>query len=102
MMKLLGIRSLQFVVGISSVLLAGCQCTKPVLCNTPPVVIDAHSHLFNANYLPVREICISRGVPRLAAEAIEIIVLFLTGDSHLGEVDAKAETRARDEVQATA
>jgi len=40
------------------ILLAGCRTTSVPVPNRPPVVIDIHTHLFNAKYVPLRE---SRG-----------------------------------------
>ena len=71
---------------IGSLLLASCGTQPvPVTSPLPAVVIDAHSHVFNAHYLPVRAICLSRGLSPDVAEAIEIVVLSLTDDSHLAE-----------------
>jgi predicted TIM-barrel fold metal-dependent hydrolase len=69
------------------ILLGGCSSqSSPARFAAPVVVIDAHTHLFNAKYLPVREIVVAQtGCPPLAAQAIESVVLFLTRDSRLAD-----------------
>lgn len=66
--------------GIASLLLLG-GCCGVNRCKTPPVVIDAHSHLFNARYLPLREIAVSRGAPDAVASGLEALLLAMTPES---------------------
>jgi predicted TIM-barrel fold metal-dependent hydrolase len=52
----------------------------------PAAIIDAHTHLFNAKYLPIEGIAIAHApISPPAAKALETIVLDMTGDSHLAE-----------------
>jgi predicted TIM-barrel fold metal-dependent hydrolase len=62
---------------------SGCCSPKPAQCAAPPVVIDVHTHLFNADYLPLSAIAVSRGVPPLAADALEGIIKSITSNSDL-------------------
>jgi predicted TIM-barrel fold metal-dependent hydrolase len=74
--------------------LSGC-CSTGGRCETPPVVIDAHTHLFNARYLPIREIAASRGVPLNVAEGVENILLLLTPPSTLASSSRDLRAAAR-------
>lgn len=42
------------------------------------IVIDVHTHVFNAKYLPLRGIAEAHGVPKGAARVLEKLVLMLT------------------------
>jgi predicted TIM-barrel fold metal-dependent hydrolase len=72
---------LLWVVLGALVLSSGCKCPLPA----PPVVIDIHTHLFNARYLPIKGIAESRGIPSDVAGGLEFLVLHMAGDSHLTE-----------------
>ena len=50
---------------------------------TPPMIIDMHVHMFNARYVPLKEIFESRGVPRLLAELLTKLALACTDKSPL-------------------
>jgi len=71
-------------------LLVGCCTTTVTVPNPPPVVIDIHTHLFNARYVPLREIAVSRGVPQPIAEILAKLLLAICGDSHLAEPGAQS------------
>lgn len=88
------VRALILITGLCATLVFSSCCLHPVPVTDPlpKVVIDAHTHLFNAHYLPIRGICLANGVPLAAADVLEIIILALTGDSHLGERAAQFET----------
>jgi hypothetical protein len=88
-------------LAISSLLLGACLL-RPVKVTDPlpPVVIDAHSHIFNANYLPVSAICRSRGVPPLVSDAIEIVLLSLTENSEFAESLVRTESVGEVNAQA--
>ena len=75
---------------LSLVLLAGCCTTSVTIPNPPPVIIDIHTHLFNARYVPLREIAVSRGVPPLVAAVLAKLLLGICGDSRLAEPDAQS------------
>lgn len=47
----------------------------------PEVLIDMHTHLFNARYVPLKEILISKGVPKATAGLLARLILDLTGKS---------------------
>lgn len=71
-------------------LLVGCCTTSVTIPNPPPVVIDIHTHLFNARYVPLREIAVSRGVPRPIAAILAKLLLAICGDSQLAEPGAQS------------
>ena len=71
-----------------------CCCPTPAPSPAPvppPVVIDVHSHLFNAKYVPVKGILVSRGVPEPAAGALAKFLLALCAESPLGPTPAPPE-----------
>src|SRR5258706_319487 len=76
-----------FILATVGLLIVGCCSTKPKSCALPPTVIDLHTHLFNANYLPIRELLVAHNVARGVAEALELLTRSMTGDSHLAEPD---------------
>lgn len=47
----------------------------------PALIIDMHTHLFNANYLPLKEIFISRGIPKHLAAMLAKLVQVLAKES---------------------
>ena len=49
----------------------------------PPLIIDMHTHFFNAKYVPLKEIAISRGIPKRLASPLARILLILTRSSKL-------------------
>lgn len=49
----------------------------------PPLVIDMHTHVFNAKYVPLEEIAISRKVPARIAKPLARVLLILTRSSRL-------------------
>jgi predicted TIM-barrel fold metal-dependent hydrolase len=62
-----------------------CALTRAAEYNPPTVIIDAHTHLFNSHYLPIREIVRAQTeVPRFLASGIEKILWAVTPDSDLG------------------
>jgi predicted TIM-barrel fold metal-dependent hydrolase len=68
----------------------GCTTVTPApVPNPPPVVIDVHTHLFNAKYLPLRAIFVSRGVPDPASRILEKLLLAICDDSHLADPAAR-------------
>lgn len=71
-------------------LLVGCCTTSVTVSNPPPVVIDIHTHLFNARYVPLRDIAVSRGVPQPIAAILEKLLLAICGDSKLAEPSAQS------------
>ena len=53
----------------------------------PSQIVDMHTHLFNARYLPLRGIAISRGIPKPLADIFARLSWALT---HLSEFDSNA------------
>ena len=51
--------------------------------NYPNLIIDMHTHLFNARYVPLNEIMLRRGVPPGASHLLSRLILALTGRSSL-------------------
>ncbi|TQV86191.1 amidohydrolase family protein [Exilibacterium tricleocarpae] len=49
----------------------------------PTLIIDMHTHLFNARYVPLKEIFVSKKVPKALAGKLAKLVLLLTGQSKL-------------------
>lgn len=50
---------------------------------SPNLIIDMHTHLFNANYLPLEEIFISRGIPKRLSKKLAKLVAVLAKGSRL-------------------
>jgi len=47
---------------------------------SPNLIIDMHTHLFNANYLPLEEIFVSRGIPkRLSKKLAKLVSVLVKG-----------------------
>jgi predicted TIM-barrel fold metal-dependent hydrolase len=67
-------------------LFAGCCCRVEHAAKKPvPVIIDIHTHVFNAKYVPVAQIIVSRGVPEDVALILEDFLLSICEESELNE-----------------
>lgn len=73
------------LLNIGFFLAGGCATKRP---NVPsaPVVIDMHTHLFNARYIPLREVAIAFGVPTRIAPILEKLIWEICRESDVDNV----------------
>jgi secreted trypsin-like serine protease/predicted TIM-barrel fold metal-dependent hydrolase len=67
-----------------------------------PVVVDVHAHFFNLRYLPISGILVARGVPPMVANALDRILVGLTGlaDFEVREESGPRSTYVEDQPEA--
>ena len=51
------------------------------MTDVPRLIVDMHTHLFNARYVPLKEILVSRGVPNALAGLVSRLILAMTAKS---------------------
>lgn len=52
-----------------------------------PFIIDLHTHVFNANYVPLNEILVSKNIPKRLAKLLSRLILQLTAKSRMEAPD---------------
>lgn len=57
------------------------------MSNYPDLIVDMHTHLFNARYVPLNEILRSRSVPPGISHLVSRLILALTRKSNLNKMD---------------